>query len=83
MSNTDIRLAPIEGGLKQLEKYKLEGNFHGSQEDLDWEIKLYEWILRQPDALEKADQYMSMRFSSRNGLISKRTAVRLLGWTID
>lgn len=50
--------------------------------DIDWEIRLYEWMLRQPDVGQKCKQYFKLRFGGVNGLMSKRLIAKKLGWEI-
>lgn len=78
----DISLWTIFNGLNQLKQIRdkgLRADFH----ELDWEIKLYEWILGQPDAAQKATRYLDKRFP-RWGKVtySKREVVKELGWRI-
>jgi hypothetical protein len=55
----------------------------GQPEELEWELRLYNWILAQPDAETKAETYLKLR--TKNGFppVPKRDVVRQLGWSIE
>lgn len=74
--NTD--LSAIEGGLRQLMRLKAND---GPNTELDWEIKVYEYILHAPNSKAMAIQYMEARFGGWKER-SKREAVEHLGWQI-
>lgn len=65
--------------LEQLKGYRGRSP---NPEELEWEIRLYEWILEQPDAEAKADAYFKARHSDSCLYRSKRETVRALGWVI-
>lgn len=69
----------ISNGLKQLTG-RTSFNIPVSEE-LAWEIKLYRWILDQPDAGLKARAFLNLRHSGR-GSMSKREVVKKLKWEI-
>jgi hypothetical protein len=66
----------IEGFILQLKKYRQTTS---NPEQLEWEIRLYEFMLKDPDSL--LNQYMEKRYSS--GTLSKQETVKLLGWVIE
>lgn len=50
-------------------------------EELEWEIRLYEFILAQPDSDKAARDYFEAR--RRGGrLLTKREAAQKLGWKV-
>jgi hypothetical protein len=49
-------------------------------EELEWEIRLYDYILEDP--LVRLKQYQDARFDKDCIPINKRKAVAKLGWTI-
>lgn len=70
-------------GVTQLRKrLEDEGLSVKQREELEWEIRLYEWITRQPDATHKAEVYLRMRFESGCGTMPKREVVERLGWNV-
>lgn len=75
-----MELGTVITGLQQLQGFKRMG-CSANPEELEWEIKLYEWILGQPDALEKASSYLRVR-NAGGRLLSKREVVEKLGWKI-
>lgn len=80
--STSLVLAPIEFGLAQLRFYQ-KNKTSAYPEELAWEIRLYEWILAQPDAEEKARQYGAARsFLGSGAPVPKREVVKRLGWEI-
>lgn len=78
-----IVMSTIHTGLQQLKHFK-RTNSSDDPGELDWEIKLYEWILAQPDAEVKAKEYMDARHVTpeEGYLLEKREVVRRLGWKI-
>lgn len=74
-----FNLAFIEIGLDQLKGYR---GTTPHPEELEWEIRLYEWILSQPNPEEKADQYGKARHPGSGAPRSKRLCVKELGWEI-
>jgi hypothetical protein len=78
----NLPLSTINTGLQQLEHFKKVG-CSPKPKELEWEIKLYKWILAQPDSRQKADEYLKARHRGSGGLYSKREAVRILGWVIE
>ena len=72
-------LAPILMGLKQLKMYR-ERVPPERRDALEWDIKLYEWILAQPDAEDKAMDYARVR---KRPPLPKKEVVEILGWDID
>lgn len=50
--------------------------------EAEWEIRLYEWILGQPNAEELASTYFKARCADAVLYLSKRDTVRALGWVI-
>jgi hypothetical protein len=74
----DIAYGTIVTGLQQLRHYR-DNKTSSHPEELEWEIKLYEWILAQPDKKEKADEYMNARYVDGK-FVGKREAVKKLGW---
>lgn len=51
--------------------------------ELEWEIRLYEYILSQPDPDETARQYMNARDKLGTGrMLPKRDVVVALGWDV-
>lgn len=75
-----LDLAPIEIGLRQLQMFRDDGRV--PSEDLLWEIRLYEWILAQPDAVEKTRQYGAGRLNPKGAPTPKREVVAKLGWDV-
>jgi len=72
----------IKMGLEQLKKFKVARAAPNPQE-LDWEIRLYEWILSNPEAPERALEYQQRRLlAGPPYLVPKREVVRQLGWRI-
>ena len=72
----------IRNGLNQLIAQQ-KNQFVTDKRDLDWEIKLYEWILKQPDPEDKASAYLKARHQGRPGsMVNKRIVVKDLGWVI-
>jgi hypothetical protein len=50
-----------------------------------WEIKLYKWILKQPNAEKFANDYYNTRFRhlvDGHKIIDKEKVVKILGWEI-
>lgn len=73
----------IEFGLAQLRHYAQDyGGRKGLAECL-WEIRVYEWILNQPDRDVKAETYLNARIPGPGVLIEKRVVIRRLGWDIQ
>lgn len=72
----------IKIGLDQLKRYEKNYNGRKTVQELRWEIRLYEWILAQPDAGEKAKQYLSVRLADVVPM-EKREVVKQLGWVIE
>lgn len=67
----------IENGLRQLKtKYQ-----QSPTKELAWEIKLYEWILKNPEPGRRSQEYLETRFSSEAPLTKRETVYRL-GWLI-
>lgn len=83
---SSIGLACINMGLEQLKHYKEIGS-SSQPEELDWEIKLYEWILSRPNPEATAYQYLEAREERIDGkferLLEKREVVSKLGWVIE
>lgn len=79
----NLAIATIKTGLQQLNYFKRIGS-SPKPDELDWEIKLYEWILGQPDAEEKASAYLSARHVGKEEgfILEKRDVVKKLGWVI-
>jgi hypothetical protein len=52
--------------------------------DLEWEIRLYKWILQQPDPEATAKQYFEMRENQTDPFmpLGKRETVKRLGWVV-
>lgn len=71
-------LMPIIMGLAQIKHYKKHGTSVRTPEQVDWEIRLYEWILSQPDKEEKARLYCE----ARKIVTSKEDVCKRLGWDI-
>lgn len=49
-------------------------------EELEWEIRLYDFILEDP--VTRYPQYQDARYSDDNVPIEKRDAVKKLGWVV-
>ncbi len=79
-SYSSIMLATIHTGLQQLEHFKKIG-CSNQPDELDWEIKLYKYILAQPDPEKAARAYQDARYSDKK-FRNKRAAVKILGWEI-
>lgn len=81
----DLGIATINVGLQQLEHFR-EIKCSNKPEELEWEIRVYKWILAQPDAKEKADLYLRARMPGDGRLHlpprDKRAVVKDLGWDI-
>jgi hypothetical protein len=73
----------VKEGLEQLKSY-LVNHTSNSPRELVWEIRLYEWILAQPDAEAKAEKYFVTRHAGTHGgpPWPKRYVVEKLGWEI-
>jgi len=69
----------IETALNQLKGYLKQGRYK-NLDQIKWEIRLYEWILSQPEKAKWASQYLKARHGK--GLISKQETVKKLGWFI-
>jgi hypothetical protein len=79
----DSALGPIRAGLNQLIDIKRRGSSPNPKE-LAWEIRLYEWILNQPDAESKAAMYLKRRMPiGTPDIIPKRRVVESLGWNVQ
>ena len=56
-------------------------NSTGNPEELEWEIRLYEYILQDPAKRLKA--YQDARYGDDNSLpLEKRDVVKILGWIV-
>lgn len=76
------RLASIHIGLAQLRQFQKDGTSSHPVE-LAWEIKLYEFILAQPNPEEVASEYLMARHPNyKGGFVPKRDVVKALGWPI-
>lgn len=51
-------------------------------EELEWEIRVYDFILTQPNPNIAAEKYFKARTTHGNFLLAKRMAVKKLGWDI-
>lgn len=69
----------IEVALAQLESYRMTTS---KPDQLDWEIRLYQYILSQPDPESAARAYLTTRASGKGGQKPKRQVVEELGWEI-
>ncbi len=49
--------------------------------ELEWEVRVYDYMLAQPDPAKAWNDYGNVRHSGP-GYISKRAAVKKLGWVI-
>lgn len=76
-----LGLSTIHTGLQQLKYFKKIGS-SSKPKELDWEIKLYEWILAQPDAKQKSYEYLRARAIHGGSLLPKRRVIKNLGWKI-
>ena len=72
-------LGMVHVGLEQLKSYRGKAP---KPDELEWEIRLYEWILKQPNPEATADAYFKARHSDACLYRSKRETVRGLGWEI-
>lgn len=79
-----IILSTIHTGLQQLKSFARQPTVNGKgYDELLWEIRLYEWLLAQPDAEEKARLYLETRMPlDKAEMKEKREVVKLLGWDI-
>lgn len=79
MTSHEWATLTVEAGLEQLEFYQTKGS-SSIPEELEWEIKLYKWIL----ANDKAVAYVNAR-TQGPGLSPrpKREVAASLGWNID
>lgn len=69
----------IKFGIKQL---KILRSSTPNRKELEWEIRLYKFILKQTDPEKAASDY----FRVRNKVCpprSKRETVRILGWVVE
>jgi hypothetical protein len=69
----------IEVALAQLESYRATTS---KPDQLDWEIRLYQFILSQSDPESAARAYLTARASGKSGQKPKRLVVQELGWKI-
>lgn len=67
----------IRAGVAQLEGYRLT---HKNPSELEWEIRVYNFILGSPDRNDRAEQYLKSRHKA--GLKTKRQVVKDLGWNV-
>lgn len=74
-------LVTIEIGLAQLNHF-LKTHAYADLQKIEWEIRLYEWILKQPDAENKAVLYSKARREEGFHHLAKRNVVKKLGWDI-
>jgi hypothetical protein len=74
-------LTPIRLGLIQLIHYRKLG-CSPKPAELEWEIRLYEWIINHPQAKEIARLYIDERRKS-NFSNDKREIAKKLGWEIS
>jgi hypothetical protein len=53
--------------------------------DIEWEIRLYEFILQSPEAGFMAERYLRTRFDANFGPtpIPKRKVASILGWNVS
>jgi hypothetical protein len=82
----DGQAAMIKMYLENLEVAKPLFSRSYTSEDYEYELKLYGWILRQPDAEEKAEDYYNARLIHEDGvpaILTKRSTVERLGWNLD
>jgi hypothetical protein len=73
----------IQSQLLMLQDYRDDGRVPSEQ--LLWEIRLYEYMLAQPDQEKTIRQYMDTRTKIRGTVPlekEKRETVKILGWTI-